>query len=97
MKPGHRDVQTDFEQRQTQLFKRDVLPPFPYTQDIRPPLLHPARAHVASLRLGSKAAAANPSRVVGPSMLASFTSTDSESENAAQGNPPPIQSVRNPL
>lgn len=56
MKPGHRDVQADLNQRQAQFLKRDVLARLPHGQDFLSPLLDPARAHVATLRLGSKIA-----------------------------------------
>jgi len=56
VKPGHGDVQTESEQRQAQLFERDVLAPFPDTEDVRPSLLQPTRAHVTALGLGSKVA-----------------------------------------
>ncbi|WP_037491240.1 hypothetical protein, partial [Sphingobium indicum] len=56
VKPGHRDVQAEPDQRQAQFFKRDVLAGLPHGKDLRSPLLDPARAHVATLRFGSKVA-----------------------------------------
>jgi hypothetical protein len=44
-----------------------------------------------------KAANANPSIVVDPSMPASFTGTDTESEITADGNPLSIQTARKTL
>jgi hypothetical protein len=40
---------------------------------------------------------ANPKREADPSMLASFTSTDPESEITPSGNPSAIQNGRKPL
>ena len=134
VKPGHRDVQAEFDQRQAQFFKRDVLARLPHGEDLRSPFLDPPRAHVATLRLGAQscrsraaaqasgspsrarrrtgslphgnssrlrsppqAAGANPSIEVGPSMPASCTSTDSESEITPGGNPSTIHFGRKPL
>tara|TARA_R110000868_G_scaffold325895_1_gene586784 strand:+ start:115 stop:417 length:303 start_codon:yes stop_codon:yes gene_type:complete len=60
VKPGHRDVQAQIDQRRPQFFKRDVLARFPYGEDFSLPLLDPARSHIATLRLGSKAAGRTP-------------------------------------
>lgn len=36
MKAGHQYLQADFDQRQAEFFKRDVLERFPDSQDVRP-------------------------------------------------------------
>jgi len=55
-------VQTNLDQRPAKFFKRDVLARLPHSEDVRAPLLDPARAHVTTLRLGSKAAGLAPLR-----------------------------------
>jgi hypothetical protein len=37
VKPGHRDVQADFDECQAQLRKRDVFPHFPDRENVRLP------------------------------------------------------------
>jgi hypothetical protein len=56
--------------------------------------LHGSSFHRQSL---PERANANPSIVVGPSMPASFTSMDSESEISAEGNRKMIHNGRKPL
>jgi len=57
----------------------------------------PLRGNSALRQSPPEAENANPSKAGDPSMPASFTSTDSESEITPGGNPPSIQSGRKPL
>jgi hypothetical protein len=59
---ARRNVQAELYQRRAKFFKRDVLARLPHRKDLRPSLLDPMRAHVAALRLGSKAAGRAPLR-----------------------------------
>lgn len=58
-----RNGQTGFGQRNAQFVERDVLAGFPQGKDVLPPLLDPARTHVSTLRLGSKAPGVTPLRL----------------------------------
>jgi hypothetical protein len=56
VKPGHRDMQASLDQRQAQLFQRDVLACLPDCEDVGLPLLDPARPHITTLSLGREVA-----------------------------------------